>query len=95
MSVRYTPRSRGDLSAILEYVERESPRGARSVKKAIKGTIELIGQFPEGGRLAGVEAVRVLPAGRHPYLVYWSVEGGDAWIIHIRHSGRSRWEGER
>ena len=66
-------------------------QGARNVKSAIRKTIDVIAQFPEGGRLAGEEQVRVLPAGRYPYLVYWSVEGGDIWIVHIRHAKRRPW----
>jgi toxin ParE1/3/4 len=68
--VRFTPRAGRDLEAILEYIDERSPRGARQVKRAIRKTIELIAEFPDSGRLAGEEAVRVLPAGRYPYLVY-------------------------
>lgn len=63
MRVRYTPRARSDLTAILEYIDARSSRGARNVKRAIQKTIELIGEFPEGGRRAGEEGARVLPAG--------------------------------
>jgi toxin ParE1/3/4 len=94
MRVRYTPRARSDLQSIFQYIEKRSPRGARNVKRAIQRTIGLIGEFPEGGRHAGEEATRVLPAGRYPYLIYWSVEAGEAWLVHIRHARRQPWEGE-
>jgi plasmid stabilization system protein ParE len=94
MRVRYTPRARSDLQSILQYIDERSPLGARSVKRAIRKTIELIGEFPEGGRRAGEQAARVLPAGRYPYLIYWSVEGGEAWIVHIRHASRRPWKGD-
>ena len=45
-------------------------------------TVELIEQFPQAGRLAGEQGTRVLPVGRYPHLIYWSVEGGEAWIVH-------------
>lgn len=45
MRIRYTPRALNDLGEILKYVDERSPRGARNVKRAIKGTIELIGRF--------------------------------------------------
>ena len=51
----------------------------------------LIGQFPQSGRAAGESDTLVLPVGRYPYLVYWSVEGNDAWIVHIRHTARQPW----
>ena len=36
--------------------------GAENVKRAIQKTIELIGEYPEGGRTAGQQGTRVLPA---------------------------------
>ena len=69
MRVRYTPRARGDLSAILGYIDERSPQGARNVKQAIKKTIEFIGWYPQGGRISGVRETRVLPVGRYPYLI--------------------------
>jgi toxin ParE1/3/4 len=93
MKVHFTPRARNDLVAILTYLDQRSPKGARNVKRAIRKTIELIGQFPERGRRAGIQETRVLPAGGFPYLIYWSIEGGQAWLVHIRHAARRPWEG--
>ncbi len=95
MRVRYTPRARSDLQSILQYIDERSPRGARNVKRAIQKTIELIGEFPEGGRRAGEQTTRVLPAGRYPYLIYWSVEAGEVWLVHIRHARRRPLTGEQ
>jgi toxin ParE1/3/4 len=91
MKVRYTARAREDVRTILAYIESSSPQGASNVARAIHKTIELIGQFPEAGRLAGEKATRVLPVGRYPYLIYWTVEHGNAWIVHIRHTARRPW----
>lgn len=95
MKVRYTPRARGDLSAILQYIDARNPRGGLNVKRAIRKTIQVIGEFPEGGRRAGEEGTRVLPAGRYPYLIYWTVEAGEVWLVHIRDARRRPWEGEQ
>jgi plasmid stabilization system protein ParE len=93
MRVRYTPRACSDLISILNYIDERSPRGARNVKRAIQKTIELISEFPQGGRTAGEQSARVLPTGRYPYLVYWIVEREEAWIVHIRHASRRPWSG--
>lgn len=93
MRVRFTTRARNDLVEILNYVDERSPQGARNVKVAINKTIELIGQFPESGRRAGVEETRVLAVGRYPSLIYWSIEAGDVWLVHIRHAARRPWTG--
>ena len=77
----------------LNYIDQRSPQGARNVKQAIKKTIEFIGWYPRGGRLSGIRETRVLPVGRYPYLIYWSVVAGEAWIIHIRHAARRPWQG--
>lgn len=94
MKVRYTPRARSDLEEILGYIDQRSPRGASNVKRTIFKTIELIQEFPRGGREAGEQQTRVLPAGRYPYLVYWSIEAGEIWIVHIRDARRRPWQGE-
>jgi plasmid stabilization system protein ParE len=93
MRVRFTARARNDLVEILDYLDDRSPQGALNVKRAIHKTIELIGQFPESGRAAGIQQTRVLPAGRYPYLIYWSIEAGEAWLVHIRHASRQPWAG--
>ena len=92
--MRFTPRARGDLEDILSYIDERSPAGAHNVKRAIRRTIDLIGQHPRSGRLSGEQGTRVLAAGRYPYMVYWSVEAGEAWIVHIRDGRRRPWSGE-
>jgi toxin ParE1/3/4 len=91
MRVRYTPRAREDIVSILTYIERHSPQGAKNVARAMHKTIEIIGQFPQSGRPADESGTRVLPVGRYPYLVYWTAETDDAWIVHIRHTARRPW----
>ena len=94
MRVRYTPRAHRDLETILRYLDEHSPRGMRNVKRAIENTIRLIAQFPQGGRVHGPSGTHVLPAGRFPYLIYWSIEVDEAWIVHIRDGRRRPWKGE-
>ncbi len=93
MKARFTPRARDDLRSIFEYLNNQNPQGAHNVKRALDATIQLIEQFPDCGRLAGEQSVRVLPVGRHPYLVYWLVEADEAWIVHIRDGRRKPWRG--
>ena len=93
MRVRFTSRARQDLEAIIDYLVDQNPRGARNVGRALDSTIRLIGRFPESGRRAGEETARVLPVGRYPYLVYWTVEADEAWIVHVRDGRRRPWRG--
>jgi plasmid stabilization system protein ParE len=95
MTVRFTPRARADLDAILGYLDQKHPKGAANVARTIRKTFDLIAQFPHAGRLAGEQGTRVLPAGHYPYLIYWDVEGGEARIVHIRHAALRPWEPDR
>jgi toxin ParE1/3/4 len=94
MRVRFTSRARNDLAEILEYLDRQNPGGARNVHRAIRRTIELIGQFPEAGRRTQVGETRVLPTGRYPFLIYWTINADEVWLVHIRHAARRPWRGE-
>ena len=94
MRVRYTPRAIGDLAAILRYLNEHSPQGLRNVRRAIDNTERLIGQYPQVGRMSKETGTRVLPAGRYPYLIYWTIEADEAWIVHIRDGRRKPWRGE-
>ena len=93
MRVRFTLRARRDLEAIIDYLVDQNPQGARNVGRALDATIRLIGHFPESGRRTGEDNARVLPVGRYPYLVYWTVETDEAWIVHIRDGRRRPWRG--
>ena len=92
MIVRYTRRAQGDLTKILDYDER-SPRGALNVRLAIKRTIHTISRNPSIGHAIGGRGIRGMPVGRYPYLVFWTVEAGEIWVLHIRHGARTVWRG--
>jgi toxin ParE1/3/4 len=94
MKVRYTPRARGDLEAILQYLSSHSAQGMGNLKHALENTERLISQYPRSGRISQVADTRVLPAGRYPYLVYWTIQADEAWIVHIRDGRRKPWRGE-
>ncbi len=95
MTLRFTPRARADLDEIFGHLDRKNPQGAANVARAMRKTLDVIGQFPHAGRLAGEEQTRVLPVGYYPYLIYWDVEAGEARILHIRHAARRPWDAER
>jgi toxin ParE1/3/4 len=94
MIVRYTRRARGDLAKILNYLDERSPRGALSVRLAIKRTIDTISRNPNIGRLAA--------RGRNPRACRWvdirisfsgRFEADEIWLLHIRHGARRVWRG--
>jgi toxin ParE1/3/4 len=94
MRIRYTPRARSDLQSILQYIDERSPLGARSVKAGHPEDDRAHRPVSRGRPTRRGQATRVLPAGRYPYLIYWSIEDGEAWIVHIRHARRRPWTGQ-
>ena len=93
MIVRYTRRAQADLANILNYLDLRSSRGALSVWVAIKRTIDTISKNLDIGRLSPKDGVRGAPVGRYPYLIFWTVEAGEIWVLHIRHGARRVWRG--
>jgi plasmid stabilization system protein ParE len=91
MIVRYTRRAQNDLEKILKYLDERSPQGARNVKVALRRTIDTIVRHPDIGHATGRDAARGVPVGRYPYLVYWTVEGDEVRLVHIRHAARKPW----
>lgn len=89
MRIRFSPRSRDDLVDILEYIDRHSATGAKSVRAAIARSLRLIGQVPLIGADAG-DGIRCVPVPRYPYLVYYQVDEGGVDVLHVRHAARER-----
>jgi plasmid stabilization system protein ParE len=89
VKLRYSPRARRDLAEIADYLTARSPKGALSVERRIRKTIDLIAAFPGAGRcLDQRPAVRVMPLGRYPYLVFYTLRGDETVILHVRHGAR-------
>jgi plasmid stabilization system protein ParE len=63
MIVRYTRRAQGDLAKILNYLDERSPRGALSVRLAIKRTIDAISHNPSIGHPTAIRASAVHRSG--------------------------------
>ncbi|HEY1245687.1 MAG TPA: type II toxin-antitoxin system RelE/ParE family toxin [Hyphomicrobiaceae bacterium] len=89
MNLRYSPRARRDLAEIADYLTARSPNGALSVERRIRKTIDLITAFPGAGRrLDRRPAVRVMPLGRYPYLIFYTLHDDEIVVLHVRHGAR-------
>ena len=83
MRLRYTPRATADLNSIFAYIDEHSPAGAIHVKARIQQLVEGLTDFPFAGREAGFRNVRMLVAGRFPYLIFYRVVEDEVQIIHV------------
>ena len=88
MRLRHAPRARADIAEIYQYIAQHSPRAATAVSAQIRATGRLLAEYPGLGRETDIAGVRVFPTARYPYLVYYSIRGGDLTIVHVRHARR-------
>jgi toxin ParE1/3/4 len=90
MIVRYSPRASDDLIAIADYLTERNPAAALAVEGALRKTVDLLGKFTGSGRvLTQRPNVRVMPLTRYPYLIFYTVSGGELLVLHIRHGARA------
>jgi plasmid stabilization system protein ParE len=89
VKLRYSPRARRDLAEIADYLTARSPKGALSVERSIRKTVDLVAAFPGAGRRFDQRpTVRVMPLGRYPYLVFYTLRDDEIVILHVRHGAR-------
>ena len=76
---------------IAGYLTARSPAGARAVEQRIRRIVALLAEFPGAGRaLEQRPAVRVMPLGRYPYLIFYNYRAPDEelTVLHVRHGAR-------
>lgn len=93
MRVRYSATASADLGDLLSYLIERNPRAAATVGKAIETTVARIAAFPESAQATDEPTVRMAPAGRFPYLIFYIVTENEVQIIRVLHGARRRpWE---
>jgi toxin ParE1/3/4 len=96
VKIVYSPRAIADIIDIADYLKARSPTGAHAVQLRIERSIALLAEFPGAGRtLAQRPQVRVMPLGRYPYLIFYTVSGEVLTVLHIRHAARQPVDPER
>ena len=64
--------------------------GAVSIERAIHRSVNLLADFPGSGRvLEQRPSIRVMPLGRYPYLIFYTTDGDELIVLHVRHASRS------
>jgi plasmid stabilization system protein ParE len=89
IKLTWSPRARGDIDAIHEWVARQNKKAATRVVAEIRKTATLIGQYPGIGRPTNRPRLRALPVVRFPYLVYFTLADREVVILHVRHAARA------
>ena len=90
MKVRYTETALAELDQIFAYIARDNAYAAGRVVARVEQLVGRVADFPDMGYLTDEPAVRVVPLGRFPYLVFYTMADGDVVILHVRHAARLR-----
>src|SRR3954467_15035744 len=94
MKVRYSETALAEINEIFAYISEQNAPAAKRIVARIERTINNLGDFPEMAQETREAGVRRIPAGRYPYLVYYTVEAEEV-VIHVRHAagrGKTRTE---
>jgi plasmid stabilization system protein ParE len=92
--IRFTPRARGDVDQIYEYLNERSPSGARNVLLAIHAGVQFVAERPKGSEQTDDPTVRVKVVRRYRYKIFYSIIGETVEILHVRHTSREPWKGK-
>ena len=93
MKVRYTETALVEINEIFAYISAQNPQAAERVVARVERTINNLRDFPEMAQETREPGARRIPAGRYPYLVYYTVEADEIVILHVRHGARlAPWE---
>jgi toxin ParE1/3/4 len=93
MKVRYTVPAQVDLDDIYNFVSETNPFAAERIKRQIRVDAELLGELPYIARESDYPGIRIRKVRRYPYLIFYSVQGDEVRILHVRHGAR-RWPWE-
>jgi toxin ParE1/3/4 len=94
MNIRWDARALEDLRDIRRYIAHHgSSAAADRVRRHLRTRIERLLTRPLIGVLTGNPEIRILPPTRYPYRIYYTIQGDDVVILHIRHGARSEPDG--
>lgn len=99
MKVEYATKALSDLNEIAAYyATNENPALAAKVADRIQEVVARIARVPKSGRpVMQRPGVRVVPLLHYRYNVFYfyAVSGEAVRILHIRHTSRRPWTGNR
>ena len=90
MKVRFTATALAELDRIAEYIARDNPAAAATVVSRVEQLTGRLAEFPQMAYATDEDGVRVVPVGRFPYLIFYSVKDHEVIVLHVRHAARLR-----
>lgn len=89
MRLEWSPLAMDDRERIFDFIERDDPRAAIAVDERIAGQMQVLIQFPHGGRPGRIEGTRELVVRRTPYIAAYRVDTDRVLVLRILHSAQS------
>jgi len=88
VKLRYTIPALADLEAVLDYIEGQSPQGARRVQARIQAIIDLLLVHPHIGTRTEDPTIRRMTTSPYPYLIFYEATEAEIIIHAVRHGAR-------
>lgn len=97
MKARYSRRALAQIAEIERMIAADSPLVASAFVRRMETLAALLARHPEIGRRTSLAEVRVVPARRYPYLVFYTTDAtGGITVLRVRHMARREdWRGGR
>lgn len=95
MRVRYTEPAIVEFESIISYFLAHTPLLAPDIADAIDRAVTQLLKHPYSSEETEMPGIRELYLRRFRYWIFYTVEGDEVVILHIRHAARLRpWEQE-
>jgi plasmid stabilization system protein ParE len=97
MKIEYSLRAIRDLTAIGAYYRTNaSETVANAAAERIRHVINVIGQHPHvAPQMRRRPGIRVAVVLQYPFLVFYRIRVDAIEIVHVRHTSRRPWSGDR
>jgi plasmid stabilization system protein ParE len=93
MRIDYSERALSDLAAIHDFLAREWPGVGEKFDTRLSEIENRISTFPTGAvAVEGRLGVFAVPFINLPYRLFYTIDGDDAVILHIRNTSRNTWD---
>jgi len=90
MKVRLTRPAFEDLQRIHTYISNDSPAAASRVVTGLIDRALDLAHAPYQGREVDEPNVRVIVVPRYRYFIFYTIQGDEIHVTHIRHTSRRR-----
>ena len=94
MRVRWTGAARRDLGAMAQYVQENSPQGAKRMIRRIEEAAQLLSERPHAGKPGREDGTRELVVTRTPYLLVYELQEYGVEVLRVLH-GAQQWPPEQ